>query len=319
MTADGGLTLARDLLDHEIPVVAVNPSPRRNRELEQPIGWSTMTADDAREQLASSYVAGTSVLALVTGHGLDVLDVDTKAPTRGSVANLPNGIETFGEHATPGAGTHLFVRSTGYATLHGWGTSAGPIGDYLGGAPGGGRGLCYLAGPRPKYRGGTYRVITEIDIDRALEAEPDPELITTLRNTGGRTRAEAGNRAVGRGAVLALRETHRPTEDRIPCNYGLTALQKMLDTAPTEPGSGRTGRHVWCVRSMVRAVELIQTDCLTPTALDAIAAKLRAVKPDGDTDPDLVEAWAWANAKHGTACGLHKPGGFLERKAAARA
>jgi hypothetical protein len=69
---------------------------------------------------------------------------------------------------------------------------------------------------------------------------------------------------------------------------------------------------------MVRTVELIMDRCLTSGALDAIAEKLLEVKPDGDTDPVLVEAWAWANAKEHTACQIHRPGGYAERKAAQR-
>ena len=149
--------LASRLLDAGIPVIVCKPNPNWQPGTQLPDvlpakGWATITADEARERI-KDYRPGIDTLAMVGGHGIDILDVDTKNPGV-SFNDLPVEARDYGITLSPSGGAHFPVPSTGYGK--GALNVAGKhIGDYIGGtSSGGGRMLAFLPGSaRPKYAG----------------------------------------------------------------------------------------------------------------------------------------------------------------------
>lgn len=187
-------TLAGRLLAAGIPVVVCRPCPGYGKpgkctwrghgdgtvELHQPKGWAIVTAADCD---LYGFRPGVDVLAMVGGHGIDLVDVDTKA--NGSVAHLPP-FRSYGKTRTPSGGEHYVVPSSGFGKVSPFDSFVGHVGDYVGGRPDGtGRLLGYLPGStRPKYPGRSYTEEVEWDIDGCLAAEPDPAVVATLEEAG---------------------------------------------------------------------------------------------------------------------------------------
>ncbi|WP_347057270.1 hypothetical protein ABC795_11230 [Blastococcus sp. HT6-30] len=196
MLDDTPLALGERLLAAGIPVVVCTPCPGFGKpggcswkghtkgtvELHQPKGWPRLTAEQCD---LSGFRPGVDTLAMVSGHGLDLVDVDTKAG--GSVAHLP-AFTSYGKTRTPSGGEHYVVPSSGFAKVSPFNAPDGRhIGDYVGGrADGTGRLLGYLPGStRPKYPGGVYVEEEPWDIDTCLlVAQPDPALVAVLEAVG---------------------------------------------------------------------------------------------------------------------------------------
>jgi hypothetical protein len=188
------LALAERLLAAGIPVVVCKPCPGYGKpgecawrghddgtvELHQPKGWPRLTADECD---LSGFRPGVDTLAMVSGHGIDLVDVDTKAD--GSVSHLPP-FQHYGVTRTPSGGEHYVVPSTGFGKVSPFDTLVGHVGDYVGGRPDGtGRLLGYLPGStRPKYLGKSYVEEVTWDIAGCLAAQPDPALVTALGMAG---------------------------------------------------------------------------------------------------------------------------------------
>ncbi len=296
------LAYAQEFIDHGIPVVVCSPADGDKRELRHPSGWSQIQAAECD---LSGFRPGIDTLAMVGGHGLDVVDVDTK--DGGSIDNLPP-FRHFGEHRTPSGGGHYFVRSTGFGKVSPFKTSAGHVGDYVGGTrAGGSRLLAFLPGStRPKYPGKTYSVVEPIRWDEWEEfTDPDDDLIGALVSVGASRDGLPGHPAATRQAVSEFLAEHS-TEPEQRCNYGTQALAGMLDNSyETEAGDAVKGRHAWAVRSALRAVELVRGGCLWSGDLDALEARLAVLKPEEDWHEAL--AYAITNSDGMTACALHCP------------
>lgn len=188
------LARAERLLEAGIPVVVCTPCPGYARpgdctrkghraglvELHVPLGWNAVAAEACD---VSSFRPGVDTLAMVGGHGIDLVDVDTKA--NGSVGHLPP-FKSYGMTRTPSGGEHYVVPSSGYGKLSPFDTLLGHVGDYVGGRPdSSGRLLGYLPGStRPKYPGGSYTEEVAWDIDACLAADPDPALVAALEAAG---------------------------------------------------------------------------------------------------------------------------------------
>lgn len=303
---------AQEYISHGVPVVVCQPCPGfenpggcdrhadGSTELHTPAGWNKVRAEDCD---LGTFVEGESVLALVGGHGVDIVDVDTKVG--GSIDNMPS-FRRFGEHRTPSGGGHYLVRSTGIAKISPLDTSSGHVGDYVGGTQAeGGRLLAYLPGSsRPKYRGRGYDIVAAMDWDAWAEFEPDDGLISALLGAGGTFDATAGRPAARSAELEAFRERHAGVAG---CKYGQGAVASLLkDSGKVVDGDPLKGRHGWAIRAACRAVELVQVGCCTIAQLDTLAERFREMKPEEDFNGAL--RWALANADPAkcAACQQHR-------------
>jgi hypothetical protein len=198
------LELAYDLIDHGVPVVVCKPNPEWTGgpdDVLPPKGWAVTTAEMTRPLLAS-FRPGVDTLAMVGGHGVDDVDADTKA--NGSVDNLPP-FRYFGVHTTPSGGRHYLVRSTGIGKISPLNTSAGHVGDYVGGTTdGGSRMLAFLPGStRRKYPGKGYGIEQRVDLDELFDCDPDDELASALIEANGSRDGKPGKQAVKLSEVRA--------------------------------------------------------------------------------------------------------------------
>lgn len=307
-SAGAGLGLARELLAAGIPIVICRPRlgwkhGDTRLDVLPPAGWSVITAAECD---LSRYRAGIDTLAMVGGHGVDVVDSDPK--NGGSLDNMPP-FRRFGRNRTPSGGTHDFVRSTGIGKISPLTTNAGHVGDYVGGtAQGGGRALAFLPGSsRPKYPGAAYEVIEALDLHALLESDPDEDLVNVLDACGGTRAGLPGEPAAKLAEVRAFLAEHS-AEPRQECAYGRAAMAGMLqDVQATRPGDTKAGRHGWAVRSAARCVELIRTGCASSADLDTLHAELDRIKPEGGSDWTGILAWALNNADSAVGCSIHNP------------
>lgn len=153
------LQVAYQLVRSGMPVFIAPPNPDYDAaagdqpEFKLPVRWP---GTPANPELLARWEPGWA-LCLVTGHGLDAVDID---PANGGVvddqlARLTGfGATVLGIADTPSGGAHLYVLSTGLATSAN--TKVGV--DYRGGRDDAtGAGFLYLPGTRrPKYGGSGY-------------------------------------------------------------------------------------------------------------------------------------------------------------------
>jgi DNA-binding transcriptional ArsR family regulator len=309
------LDFGHALLAAGIPVVVCTPhvrhhdrcKPNCDRELNWPGGWSTVTADACD---LSTFRPGVDTLAMVAGHGVDVVDIDSKAGA--SPDDLP-AFTYYGLHRTPSGGWHYFVPSTGYAKLSPFIVGGKVVGDYCGGSiHGGGRLLVYLPGStRPKYPGAAYTVEHPVNIGACASAEPDPALLRLLEDANGNRDSRPGEAAASSAEVSAFLAEH---EDGHGCHYGRKAVAGMLAAAAAAKGDAESGgRHGWAVRSATRLVELMRGRCADAADYADLTAKLTEIKPEGGTDMDDVMRWALANATGESACTMEAQRAERER------
>lgn len=167
--------LAERLLAVGIPVVVIR------RGAPHPTGWQNITAEQCD---LSRFRPGKDVLAMVCGHGIDVVDEDSK--NGGSVENLPP-FKHYGVTRTPSGGRHFIVPTAGLGKISPLTTVTGHVGDYGGGREdGSGRMLAFLPGStRDRYPGKEYVEEEVWDVEACLAADADPDLVEALENAGG--------------------------------------------------------------------------------------------------------------------------------------
>lgn len=293
------LELARGLLAVGVPVVVCRPNPdwqpgSTAPDVLPPAGWNTISANEVG---LSTFRPGVDTLAMVGGHGVDVVDIDSKAGA--SPDDLP-AFAYYGLHRTPSGGWHYLVPSTGYAKLSPFIVDGKAVGDYVGGTVhGGGRMLAYLPGStRPKYAGQPYTVEHPLSLGAVTSSDPDPVLLELLDAAHGRRDTLPGSAARSSADVDAFLTAH---QDGHHCRYGRTAVAGMLEAADAAERS-QGGRHGWTVRSTTRLVELMRAGCATADDVKQLRATLRRIKPEGGTDLDDVLRWALANATGESGC-----------------
>lgn len=296
------LELAQQLIDHGIPVVVCTPrrgwkSGQTVADVVPPAGWNTITAAECD---LSKFRPGKDALAMVAGHGLDVVDLDAKAGA--SPADLPD-FHYFGVHRTPSGGWHYFVPSTGYGKQSPLIVGMKAVGDYCGGTEdGASRLLAFLPGStRPKYPGAHYTIEKQLDIAAALDSAPDERLLAMLVEAGCTRDGATPERAVDDAGAKAFLDRHRTKYAR-SCKYGRRAVADLLSEADV---AATGGRHGWATRSVNRVVELMRSGCATSDDYDRIEAALRRIKPEGGTDIVSVLRWAIANANGTSKCSIH--------------
>lgn len=317
-------SLAEQLLDAGIPVVVCKPNPRYGEagqpELITPSGWNTITADEAAIRYVRDYVAGVDTLAMVAGHGIDVLDIDTKVSgvTASDVPNEAYDIE-LGITVTPSKGFHIPVPSTGYGSgslyFHGK-----YVGDYCGGTKdGGSRKLVYLPGShRPKYGDQVYEMAREWDIDKITDSFPNDFLMMCLDACGLSPEGMPGQQAAESAEIQAFLADHSEIVD---CQYGKTAIygdpllgrDGLFQETPVF-GDHKNGLHAWIVRTVTRATELVKSGCLDAGVYDDIDAQVRefALKHHEKgryRQQEVMDclAWALSNTGSDSGCNMHDP------------
>jgi len=302
VTITDPLILANELITHGVPVVVLKPKrgyrPGDPTDLIAPTGWSTITAAECD---LSAYRPGKDALALVGGHGVDLVDIDAKVGAH--LDQLPP-FARYGLTRTPSGGWHLWVPSTGIKKLSPLIVDGRPVGDYVGGnSEGAGRLLGYLPGStRAKYPSGFYTIEEPIDLDALFDSRPDPDLVAMLKQAGGAEEGAPGSTAVTSTAVKAFLDRHRHPYAPI-CDYGRAAMTGILRDGDAAASGGR---HGWAVQSATRLVELMRAGCANADDYDRLRAKLAKIKPEGGTDLDDVMRWAIANAKSESGCRIHK-------------
>lgn len=227
--------LLQDLIGYGCPIVLCtplsdyNPGERR-ADLRHPARWETAEPDPA---VVDAYTSGLHTPALVSGHILDAIDVDTKngADLQAIIRSLDDhGVVVVGADCTPSGGAHLFVAATGICT------SNKPVNgvDFRGGSSdGSGRGLIYLPGAnRPKYPGKDYLVGQAIDWDAVEHVDVDQqrEAIWSFLQSVGIKPALSRNTAAA--TVVA-----EPLPENLPAD--LVEKIEDLDAAPVGARSER--------------------------------------------------------------------------------
>lgn len=162
--------LALRLIDAGIPVLVVRDGYKF------PQDWEQAVAD---RDAISGYREGRDALVMVSGHGIDVVDEDSKAG--GSVDALPP-FKHYGVVRTPSGGRHFYVPSSGIGTRR-----LPAVGDYQGGRDdGSSRGLVFLPGSvRRKYPDGGYEVLEDVLIPECLVAPTNDALNEALGADSG--------------------------------------------------------------------------------------------------------------------------------------
>lgn len=158
---DQALRVARVLIELGIPLFVAQPDDTRRNGFRLPNAWHLSTADP---QVVDNWRPGMALCA-VTGHGLDLIDIDPRSGGDIPMGSLP---PTYATAATPSGGTHYFVLPIGVPSRDGvW-----PGVDVKSGTPEGmGRGFAFIA---PTVR--------QSKVDGQIrpyiwEREPQPEAI----------------------------------------------------------------------------------------------------------------------------------------------
>lgn len=129
------LDVARGLVRSGVPLFLARPLVGAPTGYAPPKGWQLSTADP---QVVDQWRPGLALCA-VTGHGLDLVDIDPRSG--GSTDGVPMP-EVYLTAQTPSGGTHHFVRSLGVPSLDG----VFPGVDLKAGAADGlGRGFAFIA------------------------------------------------------------------------------------------------------------------------------------------------------------------------------
>lgn len=297
------------LLDAGIPVIVCRPHEHHagctddcKQELTPQSGWQTITVEKARA-LIGTYRPGIDTLAMVGGHGIDVLDVDHKAGAK--VEWVPRELQQWGCTITPSVGWHFPVPSTGYGKGDLILGDHGYAGDYVGGTrEGGSRLLCFLPGSnRPKYPGKGYLEAVRWDIDRLLDSEPPDILMDICERSKLSREGTVGKPAAPRAEVAEFLQAH---SEVVECEWGAERLRQIIaKTDHVVPGDQNRGRHNWAAAAAPEAVELVRGGCLDASALGELRDALARIKPGADGEWWQLVAWALTNADGVPDCPEH--------------
>lgn len=172
---DHALSVARELIAQGVPVFVAKRNPKYDTGKDSPEYHIPQKWQDTKPTVGAlaEWRPG-DALCLVAGHGLDVVDVDTKngAKVDEQRRRLDGcGVTVLGMVQTPSDGAHFYVRSVGVCS------SALPkVGvDFRGrGVDKSGGGFVYLPGTlRPKYADKGYEWLQEVDPGDLIDVRPD--------------------------------------------------------------------------------------------------------------------------------------------------
>ena len=92
MNEQEALRLANELIDFGVPVVVCQPRPDAD-DVVPIVSWKNIVSAAECRGMLSKFRYGTDALALIGGHGVDVVDVDSKA---GGTFEPFKGVRTYG-------------------------------------------------------------------------------------------------------------------------------------------------------------------------------------------------------------------------------
>lgn len=252
------LETAAALIAEGVPIFTARPNPAyvpgaKVVEFRYPTAWQDTKADPSA---LDKYQPG-HMLGIVCGHGVDVVDVDTKhgadIETERQALQV-NGVVIVGEARTPSGGAHFYVPSVGICSTSN--TTRGV--DFRGaGIDGTGTGFVFAPGTqRPKYDGRGYEWITGPDVSAAREVTVEDQrdgLWTYLQSRGIKPRLTETPPATTVGGEpveleslpesLAERLATLDTGDRSGHFYKTVALAKL---AGYTQGQAVTLMTPWC-------------------------------------------------------------------------
>ena len=233
------LAAARELIAQGLPVFMARRTPEYTDgapEFHLPKKWPDTKPN---LEVLAEWRRG-DALCLVAGHGLDIVDVDTKngAEVDEQRERLRGcGVTVLAEVSTPSGGAHFYVRSAGICSAAS--TSVGV--DFRGrGADNSGSGFVYLPGTlRPKYQGKGYEWLQSLDPEDLYDV--DPEEVEEQGDAVSVYLAALGIK------VRTGKEPEGETVTGEPLDFLPEALRRELENAgpwPKSYGSSPTDRSV---------------------------------------------------------------------------
>lgn len=289
--AHAGHGLARQLVACGLPVILGTRSTKPGQEYTFPNGYESLPAD-------LGHLARWTPdhgLALVTGHGLDGVDVDTKngADVEAERARLERcGLLILGETRTPSGGAHFYVLSSGLPKRN----LGAPVGVDLirGRLDGQSRGLLYMPGTRrPKYGGLGYEWVRPLDVDSLPEFLADADLRDEQAQAAARYEADlvAGTKYDGRTTAAGGSLAHVEAEP-IAAIFVQARLSERLAEECQEGQRSQRFHHLvgLCLRDGMTAGQAV-------TLLEPWCARVgkyvgRVAQEVARSWPTLAEEWA---------------------------
>lgn len=297
--AEAGYALALELIGLGITVISL---PRALKGEDGEYVWPARYTEwlaDVRH--VAKWKAGHG-LAMISGHGLDGIDVDTKhgASVDAERARLQkHGVLILGEVRTPSGGAHFYVLSSGLRSTNGGKVSEGGTGidTRMGAQDGQGRGPLFMPGTlRPKYGGLGYTWVQPLDLEYVRACLGDPELRLTQTMAITAYMAEIGALRPTREGVPTVAPVSAAPISPMFLSQTLQDELQATEWAPSTSGVGRrAGRFMHLVGHCYRA-GLTQGQALTLLAEWNAHPELGSDKYTGRLPEQLAHCWAIAIA-----------------------
>jgi hypothetical protein len=315
--AEAGHALALELIGLGVPVISLPRALKgEDGEYVWPAKYTEWLADVKH---VAKWKAGHG-LALIGGHGLDGIDVDTKhgASVDAERARLQkHGVLILGEVRTPSGGAHFYVLSSGLRSTN----AAHSVGidTRMGTQDGQGRQALFMPGTlRPKYGGLGYTWVQPLDLEYVRECLADPELRLTQTMAVTAYMAEIGTLRPAREGVATVAPVSAEPISRMFLSQALQDELQATEWAPSASGVGRrAGRFMHLIGFCLRA-GLTQGQALTLlTEWNADPAR-GSDKYTGRLPEQVAHCWAIASAdsdawKAGKAATATSPGKDVPR------
>jgi DNA polymerase I-like protein with 3'-5' exonuclease and polymerase domains len=229
------LHAARQLAAAGIPLF-VAPPGGTSTGFALPPSWPTAARPDPA--VVDAWRPGWALCA-VTGHGLDVLDLDPRN-NNGTMPSLPGGLlpPVFGGTLTPSGGLHLFIRSLGVRKV----TGLFPAVDLQAGVGGIGHGFVFLP-PTVKISKTTgepapYRWGNPLDLAAAAASEPFAPLAAAVTIRGAHRTAHAALPAQSPGGALGEYLDQRAPHSTVKADAAIAKALAELRAHPAQAGAG---------------------------------------------------------------------------------
>lgn len=297
--AEAGHALALELIGLGITVISLPRALKgEDGEYVWPARYTEWLADVKH---VAKWKAGHG-LAMIGGHGLDGIDVDTKhgASVDAERARLlKHGVLILGEVRTPSGGAHFYVLSSGLRSTNGGKVSEGGTGvdTRMGAQDGQGRGPLFMPGTfRPKYGGLGYTWVQPLDLEYVRACLGDPELRLTQTMAITAYMAEIGALRPTRKSVPTVAPVSAEPISPVLLSQALQDDLRATEWAPSTSGVGRrAGRFMHLVGHCYRA-GLTQGQALTLLAEWNADPERGSDKYTGRLPEQLAHCWAIAIA-----------------------